>query len=84
MATSQHRAHGPQVLAARFVTQRLTERSAGAVRQGLIDRAEGTNSLIQAAKVRARGYRTKDKIITIAYLIAGKLSLPTVTNPTPA
>jgi transposase len=45
---------------------------------------EGTNSLIQAAKARARGYRTKDKMITIAYLIAGKLPLPTVTNPTPA
>jgi transposase len=44
---------------------------------------EGTNSLIQAAKARARGYRTKDKMITIAYLIAGKLPLPTVTNPTP-
>lgn len=45
---------------------------------------EGTNSLIQAAKARARGYRTKNKMITIAYLIAGKLPLPTVTNPTPA
>jgi hypothetical protein len=45
---------------------------------------EGTNSLIQAAKARARGYRTKDKMITIAYLIAGKLPLPTVTNPAPA
>ncbi|MGH3950344.1 MAG: ISL3 family transposase [Pseudonocardiaceae bacterium] len=45
---------------------------------------EGTNSLIQAAKARARGYRNKDKMITIAYLIAGKLPLPTVTNPGPA
>jgi transposase len=45
---------------------------------------EGTNSLIQAAKARARGYRTKNKMITIAYLIAGKLPLPTVTNPRPA
>lgn len=45
---------------------------------------EGTNSLIQAAKARARGYRTKNKMITIAYLIAGKLPLPTVTHPTPA
>jgi len=33
---------------------------------------------------RARGYRTKTKMITIAYLIAGKLPLPTVTNPNPA
>ncbi|MHB1433422.1 MAG: transposase [Streptosporangiaceae bacterium] len=32
---------------------------------------EGTNSLIQAAKRRARGYRNKAKMITIIYLIAG-------------
>ena len=38
---------------------------------------EGTNSLIQSAKRRARGYRTKSKMITIIYLIAGKLPLPT-------
>lgn len=42
---------------------------------------EGTNSLIQAAKARARGYRSKDKMITIVYLIAGKLPLPTVSQP---
>jgi len=35
---------------------------------------EGINSLIQAAKAKARGYRTKRNLITIAYLIAGKLS----------
>jgi transposase len=45
---------------------------------------EGTNSLLQAAKARARGYRNKNKMITIAYLIAGKLPLPTVTHPAPA
>ena len=39
---------------------------------------EGTNSLIQAAKRRARGYRSKDKMITIIYLIAGKLPLPEI------
>lgn len=44
----------------------------------------GTNSLIQAAKARACGYRTKHKMITTAYLIAGQLPLPTVTNPNPA
>ncbi|MBI5955672.1 MAG: transposase, partial [Chloroflexi bacterium] len=40
---------------------------------------EGINSLIQAAKARARGYRTNRNIITVAYLIAGKLDfgLPT-------
>jgi len=39
---------------------------------------EGTNSLIQAAKSRARGYRNKRTMITITYLIAGRLPLPTV------
>lgn len=44
---------------------------------------EGINSLIQAAKARARGYRNPRNMISIAYLIAGKLkfnglySLPT-------
>ena len=40
---------------------------------------EGFNSLIQAAKARARGYRTNRNIITMAYLIGGKLKfdLPT-------
>jgi transposase len=37
---------------------------------------EGTNSLIQAAKARARGYRNKKYMITIIYLIAGKLPDP--------
>lgn len=40
---------------------------------------EGINSLVQAAKARARGYRTEKNLITMIYLIAGKLnlSLPT-------
>ena len=40
---------------------------------------EGFNSLIQAAKARARGYRTNRNLITMAYLIAGQLkyNLPT-------
>ena len=40
---------------------------------------EGINSLIQAAKARARGYRTTRNLITMIYLIAGKLDfkLPT-------
>jgi len=40
---------------------------------------EGINSLAQAAKARARGYRTTKNFITMIYLIAGKLdfSLPT-------
>jgi transposase len=39
---------------------------------------EGTNSLIRAAKRRARGYRSKDKMITVIYLIARKLPLPEI------
>lgn len=40
---------------------------------------EGLNSLVQAAKSRARGYRTSRNLITMAYLIGGKLhfNLPT-------
>lgn len=45
---------------------------------------EGINSLVQAAKARARGYRSKTKMITIIYLAAAKLHLPTLTSPTPA
>jgi transposase len=35
---------------------------------------EGTNSLIQAAKARARGYRSARNLITMSYIIAGKLA----------
>ena len=45
---------------------------------------EGINSLVQAAKARARGSRSKNKMITLVYLTAAKLQLLTVTNPTPA
>ena len=40
---------------------------------------EGLNSLIQAAKAKARGYRSTRNLITIVYIIAGKLDfrLPT-------
>lgn len=37
---------------------------------------EGINSLIQAAKARARGYRSTRNLITMVYLISGKLQLP--------
>ena len=37
---------------------------------------EGINSLIQAAKAKARGYRNPNNLIAMAYLIAGKLKLP--------
>jgi transposase len=36
---------------------------------------EGVNSMIQAAKAKARGYRSTRNLITMAYLIAGKLRL---------
>ena len=35
---------------------------------------EGINSLIQAAKARARGYRSTTNLKTMAYMIAGKLN----------
>ena len=40
---------------------------------------EGINSLIQAAKARARGYRSARNFITMIYITAGKLEfdLPT-------
>jgi len=43
---------------------------------------EGINSLIQAAKARARGYRTTRNLITMIYLIGGKLDfrLPCLTH----
>ena len=34
---------------------------------------EGINSMVQAAKARARGYRTNEYLIAMIYLIAGKL-----------
>jgi transposase len=39
---------------------------------------EGMNALIQATKRRAWCYRNKDKMITIIYLIAGKLPIPQI------
>lgn len=36
---------------------------------------EGLNSLLQAAKAKARGYRSTRNLIAVAYLIAGKLDL---------
>jgi transposase len=35
---------------------------------------EGINSIVQAAKARARGYRTMRNLITMIYLIAGKFT----------
>ena len=36
---------------------------------------EGINSLVQAAKAKARGYRSERNLETMIYLIAGKLDL---------
>ena len=36
---------------------------------------QAMNSLVQAAKVRARGYRTTENFITMAYLVCGKLNV---------
>jgi transposase len=59
------------------VAQTLMDHAVGILRwfsaritNGLL---EGTNSIIQAAKAKARGYRTTRNLITIAYLLAGKL-----------
>jgi len=37
---------------------------------------EALAGLVQAAKAKARGYRNHDNLITVAYLVAGKLQLP--------
>ena len=42
------------------------------IANGLI---EGINSLVQAAKAKARGYRNRETLKAITYLIAGKLDL---------
>ena len=42
------------------------------ITNGLI---EGINSLLQAAKAKARGYRTLKNHVAITYLVAGKLDL---------
>jgi transposase len=41
---------------------------------------EGLNSIVQAAKRKARGYKTFEKIQTITYLLTGKLSFKEI-NP---
>src|SRR6202011_3029851 len=46
------------------------------IANGLI---EGINSLVQAAKDKARGYRSLRNLIAITYLIAGKIDLKLAT-----
>ena len=63
----------------RKVAQTLADHAEGILRwfisritNGLL---EGINSIIQAAKAKARGYRTTRNLIAIAYLLAGKFDL---------
>ena len=42
------------------------------IANGLI---EGINSLVQAAKAKARGYRSTRNLINMTYLITGKIDL---------
>ena len=46
------------------------------IANGLI---EGINSLVQAAKAKARGYRSLRNLVAIIYLIAGKIDLKLAT-----
>jgi len=41
---------------------------------------EGLNSVFSATKRKARGYRTVDYLLTMLYLVAGKLSFPKLTH----
>jgi hypothetical protein len=41
---------------------------------------EGINSVFQAAKAKARGYKKTETIITVIYLLTGKLDFSKV-NP---
>ncbi len=52
------------------------DRESGELNSGFI---EGMNALIQAAKSKARGYRSDKNFIAIAYLLGAKLKfdLPT-------
>jgi transposase len=43
---------------------------------------EGLNSLVQAAKAKARGYRTFKNLKTIIYMLTGKLDYSTIGLPT--
>ena len=42
------------------------------ISNGLI---EGINSLVQAAKAKARGYRNRETLKAVTYMVAGKLDL---------
>jgi transposase len=43
---------------------------------------EGPNSLIYAAKEKARGYRTSRNLVTMTYLLTGRLDVSSAGLPT--
>lgn len=68
-----HSRIGPMIQAAKSI-----KRHWGGVLRWFVSRIsngvlEAINSLIQSAKAKARGYRNSDYLITMVYLIAGKL-----------
>jgi transposase len=70
-----HSRLGPMIQAARTIKRHWDGILRWSVSQVSNAILEGTNSLIQAARARARGYRTTRNLITITYLIGGRLEL---------
>jgi transposase len=71
-----HSRLGPMIDAARTVKHHwngILHWFDSKIANGLI---EGINSLVQAAKAKARGYRSSRNLKAMVYLIAGKLDLP--------
>ena len=62
----------PPIIDAARTVKRHSDGILRKIANGLI---EGINSLIQAAKAKARGYRSIRNLTAIVYLIAGKLDL---------
>jgi len=72
---STHSRHEPMIEAARTVKRHwdgILRWFESKIANGLI---EGINSLVQAAKAKARGYRTTRNLKAMVYLLAGKLDL---------
>jgi transposase len=60
------------IIAAQAPLGRVLQWSDSKIANGLI---EEVNSLVQAAKAKARGYRSTRNLEAIIYLLAGKLDL---------
>jgi len=54
-------------------------RSSSKINNGIL---EGLNSMVQAAKAKARGYRTFKNLKAIIYMLTGKLDYTKVGLPT--